>query len=428
MRILALALACTVIAWSTPARPASSPEAEVARLASDPRFRAAQSVLRAEHDRTVADIIRLTEIPAPPFGEARRAEALRRDFETLGLKDVAIDAEGNVTGVRPGRRTAGRGPFLAVAAHLDTVFPEGTDVKVRRDGWRLSAPGVGDNTRSLATLLAWIRALDAAGLRTDTDLLFVANVGEEGQGDLRGMKALFGKGPYAGRISAFFSVDGSDPAGVVTRGVGSNRYRAVFSGPGGHSYGAFGIVNPMAAMAGAISGLYAVTPPAAPKTTYSASVAGGGTSVNTIPASVFVEIDLRSEDPAALAELDRAFRSAVDRAVAAENAARSTALGPVSSELSVLGQRPAGATPEDSRIVRITLAAIASQGFEPETEASSTDSNIPMSLGVPAVTIGAGGRGGRAHAPDEWIDVEPVEMVRGMSVGLLAILSQAGVR
>ena len=418
---LALALALPLSAAAAP-----SPEQEVARLAATPGFRTAQEVLGKEHGRTVADIIRITEIPAPPFGEAARADALRRDFEALGLKSVAIDAEGNVTGVRPGSRNRGQGPFLVVAAHLDTVFPAGTDVRVRREGWRLAAPGIGDNSRSLATLLAWIRAMDAAGLRTRDDLLFVANVGEEGQGDLRGVKALFGKGPYAGRISAFISVDGSDPAGVVTRGVGSKRYRTVFTGPGGHSYGAFGIVNPMAAMAGAISGLYAIDPPDSPRTTYSASVTGGGTSVNTIPSSVFVEVDLRSESPDALAELDRGFKAAVARAVDAENAARSAAPGAVRAELKVLGERPAGATPSTSRLVRITRAAIAAQGFSAAEEASSTDSNIPMSLGVPAVTIGAGGRGGRAHAPDEWIDVEPVEMVRGMSAGLLAILAQAG--
>ncbi|MFM8376931.1 MAG: M20/M25/M40 family metallo-hydrolase [Phenylobacterium sp.] len=418
--VLALALPPGALA-------ASSPETEVARLAGSSRFKAAQEVLRAEHGRTVADIIRITEIPAPPFGESRRAEALRRDFEALGLKSVTIDPEGNVTGVRPGVRTRGQGPYLAVAAHLDTVFPAGTDVTVRREGWRLSAPGIGDNSRSLATLLAWIRAMDAAGVRTRDDLLFIANVGEEGQGDLRGMKALFGKGPYAGRIAAFISVDGSDPSGVVTRGVGSKRYRTVFTGPGGHSYGAFGIVNPMTAMAGAISGLYAIDTPETPRTTYSASVTGGGTSVNTIPSSVFVEVDLRSESPEALNSLDRDFRAAVARAVEAENSARSNAAGTVRAELKVLGERPAGATPSGSRIVRVTRAAISAQGFSAIEEASSTDSNIPMSLGIPAVTIGAGGRGGRAHAPDEWIDVEPVEMIRGMSAGLLAILAQAGI-
>lgn len=419
---------CLSLCLLFPIAAQASPEAEVARLASDKRFTEARKVLAAEHERTVADIIRLTQVPAPPFGEAQRAEVVRKDFEALGLKAVTIDAEGNVTGVRPGRRTQGQGPFVVVAAHLDTVFPAGTDVTVKREGWRLSAPGVGDNTRSVATLLAWIRALDAAGLRTEADLLFVGNVGEEGPGDLRGVKHLFQKGPYGGRISAFFSVDGSDPSGVVTRGVGSKRYRVTFTGPGGHSYGAFGIVNPMTAMAGAVTGLYALTPPARPKTTYSASVVGGGTSVNSIPALVFLEVDLRSEDPGALAELDRGFRSAVETAVARENSARSADYGPVRADLGVIGERPAGATASDSRIVRITRSAIAAQGFSAEEETSSTDSNIPMSLGIPAVTIGAGGRGGRAHAPDEWIDVEPVEMVRGMSAGLLAILTQAGVR
>ena len=419
---------CVCLSLLVPATVRATPESDVARLSSAPRFLVAQKTLAAEHERTLSDIIRLTQIPAPPFGEARRAEAVRADFQALGLKDVVIDAEGNVTGLRPGRRTGGNGPFVVVAAHLDTVFPSGTDVTVRREGWRLSAPGVGDNSRSVATLLAWIRALDAAGLQTESDLLFVGNVGEEGAGDLRGVKHLFLKGPYAGRITAFFSVDGSDPSGVVTRGVGSKRYRITFTGPGGHSYGAFGIVNPMAALAGAVTGLYALTPPADPKTTYSASVVGGGTSVNSIPAKVFLEVDLRSEDPNALSELDRSFRAAVTRAVAAENSARSTAFGPVQVDFGVIGERPAGRTASDSRIVRITRSAIQDRGFAPQEETSSTDSNIPMSLGIPAVTIGAGGRGGRAHAPDEWIDVEPSEMVRGMSAGLLAILAQAGVR
>lgn len=419
---------CLFLLLLEPASALASPEAEVARLSSDRRFTKALKVLEAEHDRTVADIIRLTQIPAPPFAETERANAVRTDFESLGLKDVMIDTEGNVTGVRPGRLTAGKGPFVVVAAHLDTVFPAGTDVNVRREGWRLSAPGVGDNTRSVATLLAWIRAMDAAGLRTETDLLFVGNVGEEGIGDLRGVKHLFVKGPYAGRISAFFSVDGSDPTGMVTRGVGSKRYRVTFTGPGGHSYGAFGIVNPMAAMADTVASLYALSPPSDPKTTYSASVVGGGTSVNSIPASVFLEVDLRSEAAEALAELDRNFRRAVERAVEKENSARSTSYGAIRADLGVIGERPAGRTSPDSRIVRITRAAISDRGFAAEEETSSTDSNIPMSLGIEAVTIGAGGRGGRAHAPDEWIDVEPVEMVRGMSAGLLAILARAGVR
>ena len=412
-----------------PLQPAvASPEAEVRQILDDPRFTEARKSLAAEHARTVADIIRLTEIPAPPFGETRRAEAFKADFEAHGLKDVRIDAEGNVTGVRPGRRTNGKGPFIAVAAHLDTVFPAGTDVTVRREGWRLAAPGIGDNARSLATLLAWIRALDAAGLQAESDLLFVGTVGEEGAGDLRGVRRLFKDGPYAGRIEAFISVDGSDPNGVVTGGVGSRRYRVDFNGPGGHSFGAFGIVNPMTAMAGAVTRLYAVSPPASPRTTYSASVTGGGTSVNAIPNSVFLEVDMRSEDPRALADLDRTFQALVKEAVVAENASRSTAYGAVTAELRVIGDRPAGRTPSDSRLVRTTRSALSILGFDPAEESSSTDANLPMSLGIPAVTIGAGGRGGRAHAPDEWIDVEPEEMVRGMSVGLLTLLAMAGLR
>lgn len=401
---------------------------EVARIGKDSRFLAAQAALSAGHERTVGDIIRLTEIPAPPFGEVRRAEAYKAEFVALGLRDVQIDAEGNVTGVRPGRRTGGKGPFVAIAAHLDTVFPAGTDVTVKRQGWRLSAPGVGDNTRSLATVLAWIRALDAAGIVTETDLLLVGNVGEEGAGDLRGVRWLFTKGPYANRIEAFISVDGSDPAGLVTGGVGSRRYRVTFKGPGGHSYGAFGIVNPMAAMAGAISQLYGLNTPGSPKTTYSASVVGGGTSVNAIPSSVFLEVDLRSEAPEALAVLDAQFAKLITEAVTAENSVRSTSLGCIEAEVSMIGDRPAGRTPADSRIVQVARAAITAQGFDPVEEFSSTNSNLPMSLGIPAVTLGAGGLGGRAHSPEEWIDVEPRGMVRGMSVGLLTILALAGLR
>jgi tripeptide aminopeptidase len=423
--VLALIL---FLALQPPQPAVASPEAEVRKILDDPRFAEARKSLAAGHARTVADIIRLTEIPAPPFGETRRAEAFRADFEAHGLKDVRVDAEGNVTGVRPGRRTNGKGPFVAVAAHLDTVFPAGTDVTVRREGWRLAAPGIGDNARSLATLLAWIRALDAAGLDAESDILFVGTVGEEGAGDLRGVRRLFKDGPYAGRIEAFISVDGSDPNGVVTGGVGSRRYRVDFNGPGGHSFGAFGIVNPMTAMAGAVTRLYAVSPPASPRTTYSASVTGGGTSVNAIPNSVFLEVDMRSEDPRALADLDRTFQALVKEAVVAENASRSTAYGAVTAEFRVIGDRPAGRTPSDSRLVRTTRSALSILGFDPAEESSSTDANLPMSLGIPAVTIGAGGRGGRAHAPDEWIDVEPEEMVRGMSVGLLTLLAMAGLR
>ena len=410
-----------------PATAAPDPNTAVAKLVASPAFKAAAARLDADYDRTVADIVTLTEIPAPPFKEEARARAYLAMLKAHGLSNVEMDAEGNVMGVRPGTATKGKGPFVVIAAHLDTVFPEGTDVKVRREGTRLMAPGIGDDTRALATLLAYLRALDAAGIKTKADILVVGNVGEEGPGDLRGVRHLFNKGPYKGRISAFFSMDGSDPSRIVDKGVGSKRYRVTFKGPGGHSYGAFGIVNPMAAMARAVTDLYAVQPPKAPKTTYSASVTGGGTSVNSIPNSVFMEFDMRSESAAELAKLDRTLIGILDRAAAGENAARSTKDGKVSYEAKVIGERPAGNTPPTADIVVLTTAAATALGFTPQHEDSSTDSNVPMSLGIPAVTIGAGGKGGRAHALDEWIDVEKGESLKGMQVGLAALLAVAGV-
>ncbi len=420
------ALAAALIAAPAVAAPKADPDKAVAKLVASPAFKAAAAKLDADYDRTIADVITLTEIPAPPFKEAARAKAYLEMLKAHGLTNVEMDAEGNVMGVRPGTVTKGKGPFVVLAAHLDTVFPEGTDVKVRREGTRLMAPGIGDDTRSLATLLAYMRALDAAKISTKSDILFVGNVGEEGPGDLRGTRFLFNKGPYKGRISAFFSMDGSDPYRIVDRGVGSKRYRVTFKGPGGHSYGAFGIVNPMAAMAKAVTDLYAVQTTKEPKTTYAASVTGGGTSVNSIPNSVFMEFDMRSESAAELAKLDQTLIGILDKAVEGENAARSTRAGKVSYEAKVIGERPAGTTDPKSDIVTLTAAAITALGFKPEHQDSSTDSNVPMSLGIPAVTIGSGGKAGRAHALDEWIDIEKGESVKGMQVGLAALLAVAG--
>jgi acetylornithine deacetylase/succinyl-diaminopimelate desuccinylase-like protein len=384
----------------------------------------AVAILTAEHDRTVEDIVTFTQIAAPSFQEETRARAFLAMAKAHGLKDLEIDAEGNVTGRRPG---VGNGPLICIAAHLDTVFPAGTDLTVRREGTQLYAPGVGDDTRSLAVLLAWLRAMDAADVRTRADLLFVADVGEEGPGDLRGMRYLFGKGPYKGRISAFITVDSPDMSHIATGGVGSKRYRVTFKGPGGHSYGAFGLVNPMFAMADAIARLGRITVPANPKTTYSASVTGGGTSINSIPNSVWTDFDLRSESPAELARLEATFLDLVARSVAAENATRSTRNGPVSTEMVKIGDRPAGRTDERSELVRIAHAAISAHGFQPKFETSSTDANIPMSLGIPAIKIGSGGTGGRAHSLEEWIDVAPEPSIRGMAAGLATVLAVAGI-
>jgi tripeptide aminopeptidase len=402
----------------------SQVESIVRDVMASEAYRKAVATLTAEHDRTVDDIIALTQVAAPSFQEETRARAFFAMAEAHGLKNLEIDAEGNVTGLRPG---AGNGPLICIAAHLDTVFPAGTDLTVRRDGTRLLAPGVGDDTRSLAVLLAWLRAMDAANITTRADLLFVADVGEEGPGDLRGMRYLFQKGQYKDRISAFITVDSPDMEGIAVGGVGSKRYRVTFAGPGGHSYGAFGLVNPMFAMADAIARLARIQVPARPKTTYSASVTGGGTSINSIPDSVWTEFDLRSEDPAELAKLEASFLQLIEQAVQAENATRSTRAGSIAAEIRKIGDRPAGHTDEASELVRVAHAAISAHGFQPKFEYSSTDANIPMSLGIPAIKIGSGGTGGRGHSLEEWIDVAPEPSIRGMAAGLATVLAVAGI-
>ena len=371
----------------------------------------------------VEDCITLTQIPAPPFAEEERATAYLGMLRAHGLEEVEQDEIGNVMGLRRG---FGNGDILVVAAHLDTVFPAGTDVRVRREGTKLFAPGVSDDTWSLAVNLGFLRALDAAGIRTRHDLLFVGDVGEEGLGDLRGIRHLFIKGRHRARIRGFLTVDSPQVEGIVSGGVGSKRYRVTFQGPGGHSYAAFGLVNPMYAMAEATRGLAAVKVPDSPPTTHCVSVVSGGTSINAIANRVTIEVDLRSASATELAKLDRAFLDIVDLAVATENAARSTANGAISADIQPVGDRPAGETPAGQPIRALAAAAVSAEGYRPSFEWSSTDANIPMSLGIPALKIGAGGRGGRAHSLDEWLDVEPTEALRGMRSSLAAILAIAG--
>lgn len=398
---------------------------EIPQIIASPQFQAAVATLRRQHDRLVEEIVTLTEIPSPPFKEERRALAYEAMFRELGLEAVDRDAIGNVTGLRRGRAN---GQMVVVAAHLDTVFPEGTDCTVRREGTKLFAPGVGDDTRGLAVLLAFIRALDAAGIETEQDPLFVGDVGEEGKGDLRGVRHLFTEGPLRDRITAFFTIDGLELDSITTGAVGSYRYRATFRGPGGHSLNAFGTVNPAYAMAAAVLGLSRIEVPAAPRTTHCASVFGGGTSINAIPNEVWVEIDLRSESQAELDRLDARLHALVEEAVATENARGDTASGRITVEMKRIGNRPAGRTDHGTRIVQAALTALPAFGFAPTTKASSTDANIPMSLGVPAICLGSGGTGGRAHSLEEWIDVEPELSLRGLSAGLATILGTAGMR
>lgn len=406
-----------------PATTRSPQEPAVAAVLAHSGWAKAVATLAEEHDRTVADIVTLTEIPSPPFGEEERGRAFLEMLRAHGLESVERDATGNVMGLRRG---TGEGPLLVVAAHLDTVFPAGTDVKVRREGTKLFAPGIGDDTRSLAVLLAYLRAMNAAGLRTARDILFVGDVGEEGLGDLRGTRALFA-GKYKDRIGAFITIDSPYMDAVVTGGIGSKRYRATFRGPGGHSWGAFGLVSPSFALARAIEALGATAVPADPRTTFSVSVLGGGTSVNAIPNEVWMEVDLRSQAPVELARLEGRFLRLLQEAAEAENFARSTKEGEITVETKVIGDRPAGVTDPADPLVRIATDATQCFGFAGKHAYSSTDANIPMSLGIPAVKIGSGGSGGRAHALEEWIDVEASESVRGMAAGLATVLAAAGV-
>ena len=423
--VLAAALSFTLASGAAAQTRSTTADKAISRIRDSAGFQAALAALDRDHDRIIADTITLTEIPAPPFKEQKRAEAYMAMLKAHGLSDVEMDAEGNVMGVRRGTGPAGA-PLVVIAAHLDTVFPEETNVKVRREGTTLFAPGVGDDTHSLAVLLGYIRALDAGKVKTKRDILFVGNVGEEGPGDLRGTRHIFTKGKYKDRVAAFFSMDGTSADRVTFGAVGSRRYRVTFKGPGGHSYGAYGLVNPMAAMGATVVEMNKIKTPAEPKTTYMTSVVGGGTSVNSIPDAIWLEVDMRSESKEELARIDGHFLQIVEGAVAQENAARSTAAGKIAAEVKMIGDRPTGATKADAEIVQMTSAAVRAAGYTPILGASSTDSNIPISLGIPAVTIGSGGKGGRAHAVDEWIDVAKPESLKGMAVGLSALLAMAG--
>ena len=403
---------------------AQAPQPAVEALINQPIFKSVTGFLEKDHDRFVRELITLTEIPAPPFKEKARGQAILGMMKQLELSDVEMDAEGNVMGVRRG---SGGNQMLAVLAHMDTVFPEGTDVKVTRDGDRLMAPGIGDDTRGVALMLQLVRALNVGQYRTVNDILFVANVGEEGEGDLRGVKFLMQKGKYKDRIKQFIAIDGGGQETITNGGVGSRRYRVTFKGPGGHSYGAYGLVNPAFAMGNAIVKFGKIPVPQKPKTTYSVGVVSGGTSVNSIPFEVAMDIDMRSESCAELDKVEKQFLAIVKEAVDEENKARSTKEGPITADPKKIGDRPCGETPVSSPIIQTVTAVVAAFGSKPNYNISSTDSNLPMSLGIPAVTIGRG-PGGRTHSLDEFTVVEPKADVRAAQVALAIILAVSGVK
>jgi tripeptide aminopeptidase len=369
-----------------------------ADLMKDPAVKAALDGIKANEAETIAEQIRICEIPAPPFKEEVRGAELKRLFTQLGLENVRVDKVGNVLGDYAG---AAARPRVVIAAHLDTVFPEGTDVKVKRQGAVLHGPGIGDDCRGLAVIVAIVREMKKAKVQTPGTITFVANVGEEGLGDLRGVKELF-RTTLKDQIDRFVSIDGTG-VHVTNVAVGSHRYRVTFKGPGGHSFGAFGMANPIGAMGRAIAKIQEMQVPRQPKTTFNVGRVGGGTSVNSIPFEGWMEIDMRSSDPASLAAVDANFQKAVDAAVAEENQ-RWGKSGQITVVKELVGDRPAGSTPENSPIVRAGLAAATVLGYSSNLGEGSTDSNIPMSMNVPAITIGGGGRGREAHALTESFD------------------------
>lgn len=386
-------------------------------LVKDPTVRAALDAVEKNERQAIDREVSICEIAAPPFHEEARGRELKRLFDELGLSDVRIDRAGNVIGVRPGKSAH---PNVVLAAHLDTVFPEGTNVHVTREGAVLIGPGIGDDCRGLTVILSVARALKEAHVETPGTITFVADVGEEGLGDLRGMKQLFGETLH-GQIDKFISVDGTG-LGIVNVGVGSNRYRVAFKGPGGHSYGAFGMANPIQAMGRAIAKIDAFEVPKEPKTTFNVGRVGGGTSVNAIPFEAWMEVDMRSADPASLKAVDTKFHAALDEAVAEENR-RWNNRGPVSVSAELVGLRPAGQTNKESPIVQTALAVSRALNVQEVLREGSTDANVPMNMGIPAITISGGGRGTGAHSLNETFDTK--DAWQGTQRALLLVVSLA---
>ncbi|MFK8042557.1 M20/M25/M40 family metallo-hydrolase [Congregibacter sp.] len=395
--------------------------AEMEALTTDSRVQAALDYVLTIEDQSRAELIELTEIPAPPFKEEIRAAHFAKMLRARGLKDVSIDGAGNVIGRRPGKSGD---KVVAYAAHLDTVFPEGTDVTVKFEGEKMVSPGIGDNTRGLVTLLEVISAFDSAGIETEADVLFIGNVGEEGLGDLRGVKYLFRDG--AEKIDTFIAVDGGNAERIVYGGVGSHRYRVTFRGPGGHSWGAFGLANPQHALGRAIA-LFDEHAPSVTsvgeKTSYNVGRIGGGTSINSIPFEAWMEIDMRSGNQGKLDDIDAVLQSAIQTALEQENEGRLDG-PPLTVDVDRVGTRPAAKGDASSALVQRAMAATTALGVAPSLQISSTDSNLPISKGIPAVTMSRGGKSGKAHSLHEWW--QPIDAHLGPQIGILTILAEAG--
>jgi len=381
-------------------------------------------ILKSDNAWTLAQQKSLCEIPAPPFHETARAAEYKRRLEAIGLS-ARIDSIGDVIAELPGD---GRGPTVVLSAHLDTVFPEGTDVRVHEASGRMTGPGIGDNCRGLAVVLAVARAYHQVNPRHDGRIIFVANVGEEGAGNLRGMRWLFDR-ELNGQIDYLVAIDGSG-LNFVSRAVGSNRYAVTYRGPGGHSYGAFGIPNPIHALGRAVASISELRVPASPKTTFNVGVISGGTSVNSIPFEARMEVDMRSESADALRALDQQVRRALAQALDAENArwpGERAARARLTMTIDTIGIRPTGAQSDSSRIVRTALETARLLGFSPSPGASSTDANVPISLGIPGISMDGGGHDEGAHSLNEWYEDGPNGWL-GSQWAALVVARLAGVR
>ncbi|MFQ5797442.1 MAG: M20/M25/M40 family metallo-hydrolase [Bacteroidota bacterium] len=375
--------------------------AQVTSIARDPNVQDALRDIDNANEGIIEEQIRIAEIPAPPFGEAERAQYIAERFQEIGLTDVHRDLEGNVVGAFIG---PGTGPLVVLSAHLDTVFPEGTDVRVKREGTTLIGPGIGDNARGLAVLLVIAKLMKQFQFPLGGTIHFVATIGEEGLGNLRGVRYLFDRSPLREKIEYFVAIDGTDIRRVVHKALGSKRYRVVFRGPGGHSWSDFGIANPIHALGRAINAIAQLEVPVEPKTSYNVGRVGGGTAVNAVPLEAWIEVDLRSESNDELQRIAEKVETIIEDAVNQENALRSTSQPEVTADSTEVGSRPSGEIPVDNILVRLATDSAIYLGYEPKPERSSTDSNYPISIGIPAITIGGGGTGGSTHSVIEWFD------------------------
>ena len=391
--------------------------------ATDPGIRRAFDAIKSWNNWIIDNQVQLCEIPAPPFKEQARGIEFRKRMIALGYPNTRIDAVGNVIAERAGKDG---GPTVMITGHLDTVFPEGTDVKVKRTGTRLDGAGIGDDCRGLVVILSVARALNEAKIETRGKVILVANVGEEGPGNLRGVRELLTNG-YKGKVDQFISVDGTG-FDVTARAVGSKRYNVVFTGPGGHSYGAFSRVpSAIHAMGRAIANIGDIVPPTGIKTTFNVGIVKGGTSVNTISPDASMEVDMRSESVENLEKIDQLVHAAIDKGLVAENARWTGAPGKITVKFDTIGIRPVGPVPQNEHtpIIKVALDAAKALSIETTVGAGSTDANLPMSMGISSMTIDGGGKGGNAHAAGEWYDDGP-NGYKGPQWALLIVASLAG--